>query len=659
MPSQYPAPRSLSLYYSFESKLLKTFVWQSGHPAVNSTFSSAPDFKLIASKLACVWTKSKGDIDLLGLSTHSLTNQLIGVGSNGYLYELYSDNGIPASSSICQLSPFTDLSTDCSSITNLSPHTSSGIFLELFLFRTFALVSFPGGILRMYVCSSGALFWQSEQMSGSDVHVWISHGPNSLLGVWTVNGIHRLQSKSISMQANIIASGRAVCDEQAWMTQDVTMEVGDAKIQNCIRAAKYCKLWGLKAWSEKFVLDALRATVQSKTVGQQRVLSELEDLLDLNCLHSPTLLLALLSHFPGHQNAIVAKVKVFLAQYKSGDDSQRLLGIQHQAVSEEHLVGSALNDEIVPLLQEYVELYDQVSSLLSYPLLAKQEWRSPKMLSAKEQVKKILEKAFVTNEGSSLQDHADDYIRLESLAEGSPCEVLDGIFEFLEIPDIEKAVADITKDTWQSKHNWRNLLVPEGAVSCSPYQGTSTKTSIPLFEMTCRLLYHNRPDYLVSFVKFSQLARDYNAKLESLFARRSREHYFFKRAVDCLPPFVSIGATPVSISACKARVQLMIQSGRSHMEVESLRWYLRCQLWHNALEFAKQFAIQNVTHYEMFCAILNAVVEANVLTQYQDQVISLMPKNFRVHHFMSILNGHISVVTNDIMVNQDDDSLTV
>ena len=95
-------------------------------------------------------------------------------------------------------------------------------------------------ICRMYVCSSGALLWQSELMSGSDVHIWISHGPSSSLGVWTVNGIHQLQvseviyiprsgcferitiqlqSKPVTSQANVIASGRAVCDEQAMLTQ--------------------------------------------------------------------------------------------------------------------------------------------------------------------------------------------------------------------------------------------------------------------------------------------------------------------------------------------------------------------------------------------------------------------------------------------------------
>lgn len=114
---------------------------------------------------------------------------------------------------------------------------------------------------------------------------------------------------------------------------------------------------------------------------------------------------------------------------------------------------------------------------------------------------------------------ADDCDRLIALAQDSPREVLDGILEFLELPDIQKggkpndlptsfifnfdiivftlAVDDITNGSWQSKHNWKNLLVPEGFSSDGVHLGTSVRTRIPLFEMTCRLLYQEFPHCLV------------------------------------------------------------------------------------------------------------------------------------------------------------------
>ncbi|XP_062508411.1 uncharacterized protein LOC134184681 [Corticium candelabrum] len=656
MPCRWPAPKNLSMFYSFQSKSLKTFVWGHGHPAVNSTFSSAPDFKVVASRLACLWTKSKSNADLLALCTHSMTHQLIGVGSDGSLYELYSDEGVPVASHICQLSSFIDAAVDCSSVVDLS-HRNTGVFLCLFLFRTFALIQFPGGLLRLYLCSTGSLLWQSERLSGSSLRLWTSHGLGSSIGVWTLNGIHRLQSKPIIEQAQLISSGRIMYDEQNVTLQESTTDVDCDLTQNLVAAARYCKLWGLKPWTEKFILDALHTEVKNKTEGQQRLNSELAELLNFDCLHSPALLMALLTHFPGHRHEIVHKVKTFLTEYDAqGDGSQRAVAAEyHQTVSKQQLIGSALNDEIVPLLRDYVSLHDQVHLLLSDTSVAKQEWSSPLFLSVNKQVTEILEKTFAVDQSSSLQDQTDFSDRLDSLALDSPCEVLDAILDFLELSDMKKAIDEITNQSWQSRHDWKNILMPLDR----SYQDSNVTTSIPLFEIMCRLFYNERPDSLALFVNFCQLARDYNAKSEPFFARSSREHYFFKRALDSLPPCVSVDTTPMSLETMKARVQLMVRSGQSHMEVESLRLYLRCRLWSSALELAKQFADQSVTHYEMFHALLNAFLEARVFKLFQAQLLSLMPKEFRLQDFLSILDVHILKSSCDIVVAQDDDFVTV
>lgn len=82
---------------------------------------------------------------------------------------------------------------------------------------------------------------------------------------------------------------------------------------------------------------------------------------------------------------------------------------------------------------------------------------------------------------------------------------------------------------------------------------------VPIFEETCRLLYHSHPDELLTFVNFAQLVRDHEAQGDSAFARKCRKEFFYHRAINALPKFKSVEATPSSPDTVRAYCQLLLK----------------------------------------------------------------------------------------------------
>jgi hypothetical protein len=117
-------------------------------------------------------------------------------------------------------------------------------------------------------------------------------------------------------------------------------------------------------------------------------------------------------------------------------------------------------------------------------------------------------------------------------------------------------VGRIEGGDWQSDRDWKTIFGTE--VGSGVGRGLGLPQTLPLFEMTCRLLYREQPSELTHFVTFAQLARDCQAQEDSAFARRCRKTYFFLRAVQCLPQFVSPEATPTSPEALLAHSHLIL-----------------------------------------------------------------------------------------------------
>jgi hypothetical protein len=146
------------------------------------------------------------------------------------------------------------------------------------------------------------------------------------------------------------------------------------------------------------------------------------------------------------------------------------------------------------------------------------------------------------------------------------------------------------------------------------------------------------PPTQTHFVTFAQLARDCQAQEDSAFARRCRKTYFFLRAVQCLPQFVSPEATPTSPEALLAHSHLILHSGSRGCEGSALGLLLRGRLWEAALSFMEREAVRNSpTHCALFHSLLTTMAQEGVLHSYIDRAWELIPITFSVFNFLSVL----------------------
>ena len=110
----------------------------------------------------------------------------------------------------------------------------------------------------------------------------------------------------------------------------------------------------------------------------------------------------------------------------------------------------------------------------------------------------------------------------------------------IEISMLSAALEAIEAGNWQSNRNWKAVFGMEVGSEVGWKALDPTAPNVPVFELTCRLLYRENPANLVRyqthtllippfflfkvpFVKFAQLARDYQAQGDSSFARKCRK----------------------------------------------------------------------------------------------------------------------------------------
>ncbi|XP_065846031.1 uncharacterized protein [Oscarella lobularis] len=620
------------LFHHSATGQTKPFIWNYGVPLIKST--PALDFKTLSSRLEytvqkCTLEKSR----LLCLHSHHITNQLIALSSLGEIFVFDFDEETPHSEYLCQLTPFLD-------------EASKTVMenCQLFSFRNFVGVCFSNGLVRMFLLATGLMIWQSSQFLGRSVSMWTANGSNLGVGLWTNETLYHVKSRPIVEQAQLVASGNALMDSR----QFPVPVTGEINIVDChAEASKLCHMWGLRLWADKFALDGFYTLIKTQSSGGEgRVPDKLLNSLSTECLQSPALLVTMLVHFPYHRQWVVEKVKSFLKSYKTEGQKPKssLLPVSTEPIP----LSSKLNAEMVPLLEDYVALSDQFEATLRGSISTE----STGALKVRDEVLQILQTNFFD---SSVTGPSAQALRLQSLSEDFPNETLDGLFDYMKINNLDEAIDLIKNHTWESDVDWKNFLGASLETADFHYAG--------IFELTCCLLYRVRPEMLVQFVKLCQQARNYKATSgDSLFARQTREYPFCKRALDCLPPFVSSTVTPTSIAAVKARVQLMLSSGESHVEVGSLRLYLKCGLWQNALDLAKKLAGQHTTHFEIFTEVLAAFLEAGVLKDYQTQVWSLVPENFRLQDLLSLLESSLprsAGASGSLILSDDSLELTI
>jgi hypothetical protein len=481
------------------------------------------------------------------------------------------------------------------------PHTAE---IQLFSLHTYCGI-FSKGDLRLYEMLCGEMVWESGEHEGHQTSLLAPPFSTHWIGIYDSSGVWILRSQKLSEHIQLLSQALFPITTNADETTP-----GDYLEEGRVLAATLCRLWNLPLPATRSALDALQGIVQRDRVEGAsdndaflpHLSSELQSLLGHLSLQSPALLVAVLAEHPRHRALVSNSVKTFLQTFH--DD-----------------IPTPMTKEIAPLLMKYQSLShdyeEKIVHSITEPLL-----QTPSALTTS--LLHRLEDCGSENNRAGLR------AQLQLLSCLSPSASLAGLRDFFAVPNFSSAVEAIEAGHWDSNRDWKSVFGVEVGSGVSRKALHPVAPNIPVFELTCRLLYREQPEELVPFVKFAQLARDYQAQGESAFARRCRKTYFFQRAVQCLPVFVSKETTPTSRMALLAHSDLLLHSELSGSGGSSLGLLLRGHLWEDAVAFLENRAIGSSHKYcSLFQSLLGTMAQEGVLHGYIDRVWRLVPENLR------------------------------
>ncbi|KAJ8306381.1 hypothetical protein KUTeg_016926 [Tegillarca granosa] len=148
----------------------------------------------------------------------------------------------------------------------------------------------------------------------------------------------------------------------------------------------------------------------------------------------------------------------------------------------------------------------------------------------------------------------------------------------------------------QELQRWQCILAPDTVDS-----PVSSDVAVPMFEHICRLLFKIQPNKLLQY---------------------------YDRALECLPD--------LSISACfddaiTAHVQLMLASEQEDCVMHAIELLMKHNQWVKTLDLLKK-QTDTPQYYKLFLSTITAMSDEKVLSQFADEIFSLMPelKSFSV-----------------------------
>ncbi|XP_013404201.1 uncharacterized protein LOC106169328 [Lingula anatina] len=351
-------------------------------------------------------------------------------------------------------------------------------------------------------------------------------------------------------------------------------------------------LCGKQNLAAQMVVEEAHNYYKSKCVNPNTDLAK-DLLLNMKVFQSPALVIALLQQ--GRENSSNPELSSVLKE------------IQKQYGSENSkLLHTKLNQLVGPLLQEYWRLEDKVQALMKDDKPA---------LKHREQTLKDVIVGIVQGD-SSLEARRS---QLELLADSFPFDVLETLIEYLDL-----STEDLSQEALRK---WAPILASE--------EGSSGST-FPLFEILCRLLYTEKPEQLISFVKMSQAISD-RISGTSAFMRRKEEHQFYERALECVGEPERSGKVE---SAAIAQASLVLNSGMQASQVQALHILLKYHLWVPSIKLVQQLADHSDLHLELFQLLLTAVLKAGVFATYCASIMEAVPDRISMPEFLSLLQTH-------------------
>ncbi|XP_078421154.1 BLOC-2 complex member HPS6 [Cetorhinus maximus] len=179
---------------------------------------------------------------------------------------------------------------------------------------------------------------------------------------------------------------------------------------------------------------------------------------------------------------------------------------------------------------------------------------------------------------------------------------------------------------------WRVVLSP----GLPSDQQVTSNGVVPVFELTCGLLYRFQPKWLPKFVELTQ---QHLAACRNYGSSEGPENApLYKRALSVIPPACDGGAGDPTDTA----IELLLCSKRPNAIIQAVRILIERRMWQRAVEAACRFSQQGpLLKKELFAAMIFQVSRHRALDPYLEEIWELCPEDATVTDVLDIILGSV------------------
>ncbi|KAL4237134.1 GTP-dependent protein binding [Mactra antiquata] len=198
--------------------------------------------------------------------------------------------------------------------------------------------------------------------------------------------------------------------------------------------------------------------------------------------------------------------------------------------------------------------------------------------------------------------------QLVLLSKYFPRQVLTCLLSHLSFSDSEMSTSQYQR--------WQNALTQE-----SPNMTGAMNAPLPIFELTCYLLYKYKPENLIQFVLHGQKMWDQKVGM-SAFVRRRQTPMIYERALKCFPQPESSDDTDTAILA---HVHILLISDISNGYTKAIHLLTKAKKWTECVELLTEYKDKCSEFGLLYQMTLAALTKNKVLDKYADRLFALMP----------------------------------
>ncbi|XP_074652642.1 uncharacterized protein LOC141907007 isoform X2 [Tubulanus polymorphus] len=174
---------------------------------------------------------------------------------------------------------------------------------------------------------------------------------------------------------------------------------------------------------------------------------------------------------------------------------------------------------------------------------------------------------------------------------------------------------------------------------------------LPLFDLTCQLLYELQPEILENFLALSDRICD-QFVLSTGGSTFKKKVSVYNRAAICILSRIS---DPENKTAIIVKSRILLNSDIAHSQYQALRLLLEHDLFEESVELVEKLSNNDELHCELYSVIFIELLQKNCLKKFINRIMELLPFNMTVNHLLGLLE-RIKCLNRDSVFARDSEA---